>query len=314
MKPLLQKKIGVLMGGTSSERDISLKTGSAVLTSLLRQKFNAVEIDPAGGILKKLEKEKIDIAFISLHGPGGEDGTVQGLLEIEGIPYTGSNVLASAISMDKELSKIIFLHNDIPTPNFIVARLDAGDDAEKCINMLAENEIPYPVVCKPACGGSTIGITIVKDEKEMAEAFALAGKYDGKLIIEEFIKGRDLTVGVLRGEALPVIEMSAKSGFYDFDAKYKKGMTTYICPAKISEDEEMQCRQYSLMASKALGCSGSPRVDIRMDAEGNVYVLEVNTIPGMTETSLLPMAAAKVGISFDKLVYSILEEAYEKKR
>lgn len=309
-KALLEKKVGVLMGGISPERDISLKTGKAVLESLLNQGFDAVAIDPSECLIESLKMVKIDIAFIALHGEGGEDGVIQGFFESAGIPYTGSGVLSSAVSMDKNLSKIIFRASGIPTPDFFAVR----NNAENLEKMMSKNKMKYPVIVKPSSGGSTIGITTVLENSMLQGAVKNALSNDDTAIVETFIEGRDLTVGMLGGEALPVIEMKPKSGFYDYDAKYKPGMTEYLCPAPISETENKRCREYSIKACTALDCKGAPRVDLRMDAEGNISVLEVNTIPGMTETSLLPMAAGKAGIDFNSLVFKILEGACEKKK
>ncbi|RMF95071.1 MAG: D-alanine--D-alanine ligase [Candidatus Schekmanbacteria bacterium] len=304
------KKVGVLMGGNSPEREISLKTGKAVLDSLLRQKIEAVAIDPAETFIEKIKEEKIDVAFLALHGEGGEDGVIQGFFETVGIPYTGSGVLSSAIAMDKDISKIIFQASGIPTPEYLAIRTEMKNSVEEIV----KKKFTCPLVVKPASGGSTIGITIVRDMRMLRETIEEAFKYDEKIIVEEFIEGRDLTVGVLFGKALPVIEIKPKSGFYDYEAKYKKGMTEYLCPAPLSKEEEEKCAKYAQMAVEALSCKGAPRVDLRIDKDGQLFVLEVNTIPGMTETSLLPMAAAKVGIDFDSLVLKILEEACEKSK
>ena len=310
VEEIKKRKIGVFMGGKSTEREISLKTGNAVLQSLLKQGLDAVAIDPAEKLIGQVEKEKINVAFLALHGEGGEDGVIQGFLESAGIPYTGSDVCSSAVSMDKNISKIIFEESGIPTPGFFTLTGNEENPEE----MMTKKGIGYPVVVKPSSGGSTIGISIAEEKEMLEKAIESAFSFYKSVIVEEFIEGRDLTVGILSGQVLPVVEMKPESGFYDYEAKYEKGKTKYLCPAPLTEEEDELCRHYSLMAYKALRCAGAPRVDIRMNAKGKMFVLEVNTIPGMTETSLLPMAAKEAGINFETLVLKILEDAIAKKK
>jgi len=295
---LPQKRIGVIMGGTSRERDVSLKTGNAILSALKRLNANVIGIDSADSLINKLRDENIKVAFIALHGKNGEDGTIQGLLEIMGIPYTGSGVLASALAMDKVLSKKIFQVEKIPTPAFEVMSEPKA----------YTGRIAFPLVVKPSREGSTLGISIVQKAEDFDDAVREAFLYDSQVLVEEFIDGMELTVGILGEEALPVIEIVPASGFYDFKSKYTAGMTEYIVPARIDDDVALDLRETALRTHRALGCEGVSRVDYRIDKKtGKAYVLEINTIPGMTQTSLLPKAAAEAGYSFDDLVVKILE-------
>jgi D-alanine-D-alanine ligase len=293
------KRIGVLMGGVSREREVSLKTGVAILQALQEGGYQAVGIEVSFDIAKRLLQESIDVAFIALHGRWGEDGTVQGLLELLRIPYTGSGVLASALAMHKIKAKEIFLFHGIPTPEFITPQ--EGE--------IEEPPFPPPWVVKPASEGSTIGVGIVKDREGLEGAIRNAREYDQQVLVEQFIEGKELTVGILAGEPLPVIEIAPQGGFYDYEAKYSPGLTDYLCPAPISEEKQQEAQEVSLRAYHTLGCSGCARVDLRLSEHGEVFVIEVNTVPGMTETSLVPKAAAHVGISFPHLVEVILEEA-----
>jgi D-alanine-D-alanine ligase len=293
------KRIGVLMGGISREREISLKTGAAILKALQEGGYHAVGIEVSADIVKRLLEERIDAAFIALHGRWGEDGTVQGLLELLRIPYTGSGVLASALAMNKIKAKEIFRFHNIPTPEFIT--LQEGK--------LTEPPFPPPWVAKPASEGSTIGVGIVMERKGLEEAIRNAQGYDQEVLVERFIDGKELTVGIINGEPLPVIEITPKEGFYDYQAKYTSGKTEYHCPAPISEEKQREVQGLSLKAYRVLGCTGCARVDLRLSEHGEAFIIEVNTVPGMTETSLVPKAAAQVGISFPHLVEAILEQA-----
>jgi D-alanine-D-alanine ligase len=295
----LHKRIGVLMGGISHEREVSLKTGSAILKALQEREYQAVGIEVSSDIVQRLLDEQIGTAFIALHGRWGEDGTVQGLLELLRIPYTGSGVLASALAMNKIKAKEIFLYHDIPTPEFITPREEE----------LPDPPFPPPWVVKPASEGSTIGVDIVMENTGLKEAIRKARGYDQQVLIERFIEGKELTVGILAGKPLPVIEIVPHGGFYDYQAKYTAGQTEYICPARISEQKQDEVQRACLNAYHALGCSGCARVDLRLSEEDKPFVIEVNTVPGMTETSLVPKAAAHIGITFPQLVETILEEA-----
>jgi D-alanine-D-alanine ligase len=303
------KKIGVLAGGISSEREISLKTGINIFESLKRSGYNADFIDVGDDLLEKVRS--IDIAFLALHGRYGEDGTVQGLLELLKIPYTGSGVLSSAVVLDKILSKKIFILENIPTPPFIELDLNGPMPELDSLKEDVEIKTGYPLVVKPNSEGSTIGIRTVYDGSQLEDGIKEAAEYDKRILLEKYIKGRELTVGIIGSEpeALPIIEIKPKSGFFDFDSKYKKDLTEYIIPADIDEKTAENIIEISMSCHKILGCSGISRVDFILDSEGIPYVLEINTMPGMTSTSLVPMAADAAGISFDLLVEIILESA-----
>ncbi|MDI7258694.1 MAG: D-alanine--D-alanine ligase [Thermodesulfobacteriota bacterium] len=298
---LKRKKIGVLMGGLSREREISLRTGKAILKALVEKGYKACPIDVSHEVAERLMKEKIEIAFNALHGRYGEDGTIQGMLEIMGIPYTGSGVLASALALHKITAKKILSYEKIPTPSFeFLRREEIERDPPRRISL------PIPLVVKPAREGSTIGISIVKKEEELLPAIKEAGRYDEEILIEEFMKGKEITVGILNDIPLPIIEIAPRSGFYDYHSKYTKGETQYIIPAQIPREKYLYAQEISLRVFKVFGCSGFARVDLMTDEEGNPFVIDVNTMPGMTETSLLPKAAEFVGISFGELVERIL--------
>lgn len=293
---LKKKTIGVLMGGISSEREISLKSGEAVLASLLRGGYRAQGIDANGNIVDKLKTAAIDVAFVVLHGRWGEDGTVQGLLEMMNIPYTGSGVLGSALAMDKCLGKLLLTGLGLATPAYQECR------EEK------EMDFAVPFVVKPAREGSTVGISIVHRKEEIETAIKTALKYDAKILIERFVQGREITVGVVDGEALPIVEVRPKSGFYDYEAKYTKGMTEYLVPAELPPHVEEKARNAALTIWRHFDLSGCARIDMIVD--GDVpHVIDINTSPGMTETSLVPKAWAHLGRTFDQLVERILMTA-----
>jgi D-alanine-D-alanine ligase len=296
-----KRKIGVMMGGLSREREISLKTGKAILKALIEKGYHALSIDVGQDIAETLVKERVEMAFIALHGRFGEDGTIQGMLELMRIPYTGSGVLASALALHKIMAKKFFLCEHIPTPAYEVF---LRDEIEK--NSPKSPSLPLPLVVKPAREGSTIGVSIVRKEEELVPALKEAGRYDEEVLVEEFMKGKEITVGILEDIPLPVIEIAPKSGFYDFHAKYTKGETEYIIPARIPREKYLYAQEISLKAFQTLGCSGCARVDLMTDEGGNPFVIDVNTMPGMTETSLLPKAAGYAGISFEDLVERIL--------
>jgi len=296
-----KKKIGVMMGGLSREREISLRTGKAILRALIEKGYHASPIDLGQEIAETLIKEKIEIAFIALHGRYGEDGTVQGMLELMGVPYTGSGVLASALALNKIMAKKFFLCENIPTPTYEVFQRDEIDK-----NPLRPFSLPLPLVVKPAREGSTIGVSIVRKEEELVPALKEAGKYDDEILLEKFMKGKEITVGILEDIPLPIIEIVPKSGFYDYHSKYTKGETEYIIPARIPREKYLYAQEISLKAFRVLGCSGCARVDLMTDEDGNPFVIDVNTMPGMTETSLVPKAASHAGITFEDLVERIL--------
>ncbi len=311
-RPLLtQARIGVLMGGQSSERDVSLRTGAAVHRALVRRGYDAVTIDVGPTLSRDLRDQKVAIAFLALHGPGGEDGSVQGFLETLGIPYTGSGIQASAVGMHKVTTKTILAAHGIPVPAGTVIR--RGEKVSSA-QMLRVTKLRWPVVVKPASEGSTIGVTIVRKPSQWSEALALAHRYDRDAMVEAYIPGHEVTVSLLgrQDEAplvLPAVEIVAPGGFYDFAAKYEKGKTQYLCPAPLSVSVTREIRAFALRTYEVLGCAGAARVDFRITPRGRPYVLEINTVPGMTETSLLPMAAAQAGIGYEELTERILESA-----
>lgn len=311
-RPLLtQARIGVLMGGQSSERDVSLRTGAAVHRALCRRGYDAVTIDVGPTLSRDLRDQKVAIAFLALHGPGGEDGSMQGFLETLGIPYTGSGIQASAVGMHKVTTKTILAAHGIPVPpGTVIKRGEKISGAQ----VLRVTKLRWPVVVKPASEGSTIGVTIVRKPSQWTEALALAHKYDRDAMAEAYIPGHEVTVSLLgrQDEAplvLPAVEIVAPGGFYDFAAKYEKGKTQYLCPAPLSASVTREIRALALRTYEVLGCAGAARVDFRITPRGRPYVLEINTVPGMTETSLLPMAAAQAGIGYEELTERILESA-----
>jgi D-alanine-D-alanine ligase len=296
-----KKRIGVMMGGLSREREISLKTGKAVLKALVEKGYNACSIDVGHDVAETLIKEKIECAFIALHGRFGEDGTIQGMLELMRIPYTGSGVLSSALALHKIMAKKFFLCEKIPTPSFeAIQRQNIEKESFKNISLA------LPLVVKPAREGSTIGVSIVRTEEELVLSLKEAGKYDEEILVEKFMGGKEITVGILEDIPLPIIEIVPKSGFYNYHSKYTKGETQYIIPARIPREKYLYAQEIGLKAFRALGCSGFARVDLMTDEHNDPFVIDVNTMPGMTETSLLPQAASYAGIPFEDLVERIL--------
>ena len=293
---LKAQRIGVLMGGRSSERDISFKSGKAVIKGLKRRGYNVTAIDVDPDLAIKLKRKHIGAAFIALHGRWGEDGSVQGLLEIMGIPYTGSGVLGSAMAMDKVVMKMMFESMGIPSPAYTQAE-DGGTV-----------HFPLPFIVKPANEGSTIGISIVKKQKEVMAAIKKARMFDKKVMVEKYIEGDEITVGIVNGEALPVVQVKPSSGFYDFEAKYTKGMTEYIVPAKIDKTIAKKAGDIAMEVYKAFELAGCVRIDMLVD-DDLPKVIDINTSPGMTETSLVPKAWESLGRTFDELVEAILMEA-----
>lgn len=323
--PLTNKRIGVFMGGISTEREVSLRSGYAIYNALKGRGYDAVGIlinsDSfvnsketvkqhtdlsessfieciASQICEILRKEAIEVAFLALHGGYGENGSIQGMLEVLGIPYTGSGVLASALAMDKEVSKKIFLYHDIPVAEFVV--LNKGHETKSI-------EFDLPWVVKPASEGSSIGVSIVKDEKNFQKALEIAFSFGSRVIVEKFIEGKEIHVGILNNRVLGGVEVRPSQEFYNYDAKYKTGLTEYILPPEIDTEVYRKAQDIALSAHLALGCKGATRVDLIVDSRGHVYVLEVNTIPGMTETSLLPKIASLAGLDFTGLIEEILK-------
>jgi len=299
---LKNRKIAVLMGGLSAERDVSLRTGQAVLQALLENGCNAVAVDAGHDLAEQLRAAAAEVAFICLHGRYGEDGTVQGLLEMLQIPYTGSGVMASSVAIDKVVTKQILLYHEISTPGFVAFR--AGDDRKT----LLERCRHFPLVVKPAREGSTIGISIVRDRAQLEVGLSEALLHDDLVVIEDFIQGDEVTVSVLNGMPLPIIQIVPKSGFYDYTSKYTPGQTEYLLPAPLEAVLYNRLQEVSVAACRALSCRGAARVDF-MVRDREFFCLEVNTIPGMTATSLLPKAAAAAGMTFNELVMQILADA-----
>ncbi len=299
-------KVAVLMGGSSSEREVSLMSGKGVLAALREEGVDAHAFDPSMQSLFDLPKEKFDRAFIALHGRFGEDGTLQGVLETLGIPYTGSGVMASAIAMDKWRTKLIWLATGIPTPRYEL--VTAETDWPKVIERLK-----LPLVIKPAHEGSSIGVTIVRTVADLAFAYNLAAKLDPLVIAEEFIAGQELTAAVVGGEALPLVRIQAPEGNYDFKNKYYTDDTKYHCPADIRTDLADRIRADALKAFAVLGGEGWGRADVMLKPDGNYYFLEFNTSPGMTSHSLVPMAARAAGMSYGQLCVRIVALAALKK-
>lgn len=304
MALVTNKKIGVLLGGLSSERDVSLASGDAILKALKDKGYHAVAIDVGRDVTEKIKDNGIDVAFIALHGRFGEDGAIQGLLEVMGIPYTGSGILASALGMNKTVSKQLFRSRGLLVGPYEV--IYAGD-AAKVNNAL--NDIRFPAVIKPHAEGSSVGVSLVFKKEEVAAAVALALKYGNEFLIEKFIRGKEVQVGILGNRALGAIEIVPKRAFYDFTAKYEKGMSDHFFPARIPDVAYKRTLEAGLAAHRAIGCRGYSRVDFIIDESGAPYILEVNTLPGMTATSLLPEIANGVGIPFPDLVEEILRLA-----
>ena len=295
-------KVAVLMGGSSAERDISLLSGRAVLAALARQGVDAHAFDPAERELGELRKDGYERVFIALHGRYGEDGTVQGALETLGLPYTGSGVMASAIAMDKWRTKLIWIAAGLPTPRFRL--LDAGSDWRAVVR-----ELGLPLIVKPAREGSSIGVVKVEAEQDLAAAYTAAAKLDPLVLAEEFIAGEEYTVAVVDDQVLPLVRIVAPEAGYDYQNKYFTDAVRYDCPAPVAAPLAAAMASTMLAAFRTLGCRGWGRGDLILRADGRFFLLEMNTVPGMTDHSLVPMAARAAGISFDQLVLRILAEA-----
>ncbi|MBU1620636.1 MAG: D-alanine--D-alanine ligase [Gammaproteobacteria bacterium] len=296
-------KVAVMLGGTSAEREVSLRSGAAVLAALQKQGVDAHAFDPKDQPLSALTAAGFDRVFIVLHGRGGEDGTMQGALQLMGLPYTGSRVLGSALAMDKIRCKWLFQAQGLPTAEFLVAEAGKQLNYQDILQQLAGK-----VMVKPANEGSSIGMSAASTAQELEQALAVASKYDADVLVEQWIQGREFTVTVLNGQALPVVEMRTPRSFYDYEAKYQSNSTEYLCPAPLTAEQTAFLQQAAVAAFTAVGASGWGRVDAMLDELGNFYLLEVNTVPGMTEKSLVPMAAKAAGLSFEQLVLQILEQ------
>lgn len=297
-------RVGVLHGGTSSEREISLMSGEAVYAALKKAGVNAVAIDVQTDILLQLTQHDLDCVFIALHGPGGEDGTLQGALEYLQLPYTGSGVLASALAMDKQRCKQLWQGIGLPTCDFFI--LSEDTDWHVVLASLGGK-----AMVKPASEGSSIGMSRVENADQLKTAWQHAASFDSVVIAEPLLEGEEYTVAILANQALPSIRIRSEEVFYDYQAKYFSDETDYFCPSGLSEQRETEIKQLSLEAFNSLGCSGWGRVDLMADSQGAFQLLEINTVPGMTSHSLVPMAAIASGIDFDQLVLQILKEAQQ---
>ncbi len=292
-------RVAVLCGGDSAEREISLRSGGAVQDALARQRVDSVLIDTAGDFPDSLYRSEAQSVFIALHGRGGEDGSMQGFLETMGVSYTGSGVLGSALAMDKWRSKLVWQAQGLPVPAGALLQRNADWRA-------TAQQLGYPLFIKPVHEGSSIGMSRVEDAGQLEEAWRVAAQYDSLVLAEAFVHGAEYTVGLLAGQALPTLRLETPHDFYDYDAKYVTSDTQYIYPCGLSAAEEAALGELALEAFAALGCRGWGRVDVMRDANGTFRLLEVNTVPGLTDHSLVPMAAAHAGISFDELILRIL--------
>lgn len=288
------------MGGTSAERNVSLESGEAVLNALISSGVDAEGIDWQGGVPEKLLDGSVDRVFIALHGRGGEDGVIQGMLETIGLPYTGSGVQGSAIAMDKERTKQIWSAIGISTPGFV------APNEKPIVDNVIEN-LGLPLMVKPAREGSSCGASRVDKKENLLESWHKAKEFDDSILIEQWVTGSEYTVAILNGKALPIIKLVTPRDFYDYEAKYKLDTTEYICPCGLEMDVEKSIQEACLTAFNAVNCSGWGRVDLMIDETGKVYFIEVNTVPGMTSHSLVPMAAKEHGINFEELVVKVLE-------
>ncbi|WP_320823447.1 D-alanine--D-alanine ligase [Reinekea sp.] len=295
------EKVAVLFGGLSAEREVALRSGRTVINALLAAGYQVVELDlvERSLLLPWLAEHKPDVVFPVLHGRMGEDGVLQGLLEWLGIPFVGSAVMGSAIAMDKLRSKMIFKTSGVPTPDFVVVRSLAEA-------MVHQNQLCYPVFVKPAREGSSIGIGRADDQAEFMAAVSQALAFDSEVLVEQFVDGPEYTVGIVGSEVLPVIGLKPHARFYDYEAKYVSNETEYLLPSGLSADQEATVQAMAVLAFHALGCSGWGRVDLMLDAQGAVQVLEVNTIPGMTDHSLVPKAASAYGWELPELMHRLL--------
>lgn len=296
-------KVAVMMGGTAAEREISLNSGNAVFQALLAQGIDATAIDVTGSPIQALAGSQFDRVFNIVHGRGGEDGVLQALLETLGLPYTGSGVLASALSMDKLRTKLCWQGAGLPTPKWFL--LTGAADVDACIAALG-----FPMIVKPAQEGSSIGMSKAENREQLLAAWQLASQFNCDVYAEQWVQGQEFTVGILDGEALPAIRLQTPNTFYDFDAKYRANTTQYHCPCGLAAGREAELQALALQACKVIGVEGWGRVDVFIDDQGQSQLIEVNTVPGMTDHSLVPMAAKAVGIEFEQLVWRILETSF----
>ncbi|MDR0805698.1 MAG: D-alanine--D-alanine ligase [Enterobacteriaceae bacterium] len=299
----MTEKVAVLLGGTSAERDVSLKSGAAVLAGLRESGVDAYPIDPKEYPVAQLKADGFDKVFIALHGRGGEDGTLQGVLEFLDLPYTGSGVMASALTMDKFRTKLLWQGAKLPVADYVALSIDqlATVNVDAIVKQLG-----LPLIVKPSCEGSSVGMSKVNAASELLPALEEAFKHDTNVLVEKWLSGPEFTVAILGDEVLPAIRIQPAGVFYDYQAKYLSDETEYFCPSGLSDEKEQQIRALALAAYKAVGCRGWGRVDVMLDSDGQFYLLEVNTAPGMTNHSLVPMAARQSGLSFSQLVVKIL--------
>ncbi|WP_418790000.1 D-alanine--D-alanine ligase [Phosphitispora sp. TUW77] len=307
----MKKKVAILYGGLSTEREVSLNTGKSIFEALKEKNFDAVLVDVGRDLSEKLREVEPDVAVVALHGKYGEDGCVQGLLEILGIPYTGPGVMASSLAMNKIMTKKILVYENIPTPEFLVI------DAEKCshekIYQMVTSKIKLPLVIKSARQGSSIGVCFAFREEDIKEAIVECLKYDNQILVERFIKGRELTVSIMGNSdpvVLPVLEIVSQSGVYDYHAKYTVGASSHFV-AELPEAVDREVREIAARVYRAIGCKGLSRVDFLLDENNRPYVLELNTSPGMTATSLFPDAARAMGINFPDLIEKLINYAIQ---
>jgi D-alanine-D-alanine ligase len=307
-------RVAVLKGGRSLERQVSLRSGARVEDALGRLGHEVVSIDAGHDLIRRLREADPDLAFIAMHGRDGEDGTVQELLEIIGIPYTGSGVLACGRAMDKVLAKHLMLEAGIPTPEFFAFNETAFRElgAADALGEI-EERLAFPIVVKPSSQGSALGVRFARSAADVPAAIVAAFSYDSRVLLERYVDGRDLAVSILDGEPLPVVEaVPHDDEFYDFEARYEIGRTDFVCPAELPDGLTEAAQELALRTYRLLGCTAFARVDLMLDAGGELTVLEANPIPGLTDTSLLPQAADAAGISFDSLIGRILELALER--
>ncbi|MCS6798776.1 MAG: D-alanine--D-alanine ligase [Myxococcota bacterium] len=298
------RHVGVLMGGNSPERDVSLRSGEAVAAALERRGWYVTRVYVDGDVDRVLREAEIDVAFLALHGTMGEDGCIQGLLEVLGIPYTGSGVLASALAMDKLKAKELFRLHNVPTPPYYVVDADRLDELESVHGWFG-----FPVFVKPRRSGSSVGAGIAHDLEQLRARCEHAARFDRCVLVERFVRGAEVAVGILDGRALGTVEIVPRGDFYDYRSKYQPGQSDYYCPARLTPTRRRCVETLAERAHAALGCRGATRVDVLVTEGDNEYVLEVNTLPGMTPTSLLPRIAASAGMSFEDLCEAILERA-----
>lgn len=303
-KLVTTKRIGVLMGGVSAERDVSIRSGLAIYQALQEMGYNSVLIDVGKDVVNLLKKEKVRFAFLALHGGMGENGAIQGLLEVLGIPYTGSGILASAIAMDKEVSKKLFKYHGLPVADFVTVYKKTKNGFDK-----SSIGFPLPWVIKPATEGSSIGVSIVKDEQTFKPSIDKAFTYSDRVIVERFIDGKEVHIGILGNRVLGGVEVRPSLEFYNYEAKYTSGLTEYIIPPELDEAVYERAKETAMDAYRIIGCSGASRVDLMIDKQGVPYLLEVNTLPGMTTTSLLPKIANSAGLGFNDLIEEMIRIA-----